>query len=299
MIHPKAQPRVVSIGEVLWDILPSGPRLGGAPCNVAFHAASLGASATLVSAVGDDPLGHQALSSLRSRHIDVRPVAVVPGVPTGTVNVELDPEGQPSFRIIPDVAWDQIEASDIALESVASADAICFGTLAQRTVAARGAITRLLSSAHPRALRVLDVNLRPPFRAPDVIEDSLRLCSALKLNEDELLVLGAQFGLKGTPREKVAQVASAFGLNAVALTMGGSGAGLWLDGHWLTRPAPRIDVMDSIGAGDAFTATLIRGLLGAWAPDVLLEHAIDVAAFVCTEHGATPLLPEHLRNDPK
>lgn len=299
MTQATAIPRVVCIGEVLWDLLPSGPRLGGAPCNVACHAASLGIHAAMISAVGADALGRHALDSLRSRDIDVRAVASLPDTSTGTVHVAVDAHGHPTFDIVRDVAWDRIDASDAALAAVASADAVCFGTLAQRTPGARLAINRLLASTRPGALRVCDINLRPPFHGPDVIEDSLRRCSVLKLNEDELAVLAARFGLEGTPCEQVARIASAFGLAAVALTMGRDGAGLWLDGQWLSRPAPSIDVIDSVGAGDAFTATLIRGLLGAWSPDFLLERAIEVAAFVCTQHGATPRLPDPLRTGPK
>ena len=295
MNHPgsHAPSRMVSIGELLWDLLPQGPQLGGAPANVACHAAALGAHAAVISRVGPDPLGQRALEMLRARGLDTRAIEVDALAPTGTVHVEVDPSGHPRFDIVRDVAWDRLEASEVALGLVAGADAVCFGTLAQRTPSAQAAVVRLLRSARPGTLRVLDINLRPPFHQDGVIESSLRSADVLKLNEDELPVLARQFQLQGGPEEQVRGLATRFGLQAVALTLGARGACLLPSpgGPWLAMPGRSVEVLDAVGAGDAFTAVLILGLLGGWSPTDILRRAIDVAAFVCTQPGATPVLP--------
>lgn len=293
-----ARPRVLSIGEVLWDLLPAGPQLGGAPANVACHAAALGARAAVVSCVGDDALGRKALSILQSRGLDAGAIEVLPDVPTGTVHVEVDASGHPRFDIVRDVAWDRLTAGDpgsAARGHAATADAVCFGTLAQRTPGARAAVHGLLEEVRADALRVFDINLRPPFHAPDVIEESLRRSDVLKLNEDELPVLAEQFGLAGSVEGQVRAVAGRFGLRAVALTLGARGAGLLMEDTWMTEPGRVVDVRDAVGAGDAFTAVLIMGLLLKWDARAILARATEVAAHVCTQPGATPVLPSAWR----
>lgn len=293
-----ARPRVASLGELLWDLLPAGPQLGGAPANVACHAAALGAHAAVVSCVGDDDLGRKAVSLLQSRGLDTEAIEVLPGVPTGTVHVEVDAKGHPRFDIVRDVAWDRLtagESGSAARVQVAGADAVCFGTLAQRSPGARAAIHALLGEARADALRVFDINLRPPFHAPDVIEESLRKSNVLKLNEDELPVLAEQFGLAGGVEGQVRDLAGRFGLRAVALTLGARGAALMMEDAWTTEPGRVVDVRDAVGAGDAFTAVLIMGLLLQWDARAILARATEVAAFVCTQPGATPVLPSAWR----
>lgn len=292
------RPFVVSLGELLWDLLPAGPQLGGAPANVACHAAALGARAAVVSCVGDDPLGREAVSILQSRGLDTEAIEVLPGVPTGTVHVEVDASGHPRFDIVRDVAWDRLtagEAGSAARVRAATADAVCFGTLAQRTPGARAAVHALLEEVRADALRVFDINLRPPFHAPDVIEESLRGANVLKLNEDELPVLSAQLGWAGSVEGQVRAVAGRFGLRAVALTLGARGAGLLMEDTWTTEPGRVVEVRDAVGAGDAFTAVLIMGLLLKWDARAILGRATDVAAYVCTQPGATPMLPSGWR----
>lgn len=296
--HAIAPPCVVSIGELLWDLLPTGPQLGGAPANVACHAAALGARAAVVSCVGDDPLGRDAVAILRSRGLDTEAIEVLPGVPTGTVHVAVDATGHPTFDIVRDVAWDRLSAGgagSAAGDRVAAADAVCFGTLAQRTPGARSAIRGWLAAVRPGALRVFDVNLRPPFHAPGVIEASLGCADVLKLNEDELPVLAAQLGLGGDAASQARAMAGRFGLRAVALTLGARGAALLLGDRWTTEPGRVVAVRDAVGAGDAFTAALILGLLRGWDAADILRRATDVAAFVCTQPGATPTLPPGFR----
>lgn len=285
---------VVSLGEVLWDLLPSGPQLGGAPANFACHIRALGAAASLVSRVGRDRLGDEALSLLKARGLDMACVARDPERPTGTVVVDVDPDGQPRFEIVEHVAWDAISATDEAMDRVRRADAICFGSLAQRSPEAGRAIRQLVAASRPVALRVFDINLRAPFYQDDVIESSLRLANVLKLNETELPVVAAKFGLHGTAEEQIETLAGRFGLDVVALTLGAAGSLLYRAGRWAREAGRTVSVIDAVGAGDSYTAALVLGLLLDLPTAALLANATDVAAFVCTEAGATPQLPAKL-----
>ena len=286
---------ILAVGEVLWDLLPSGKQLGGAPTNFTYHCRSLGANARLVTRVGDDDLGREVLERFRLLGLPTDPVQVNPEAPTGTVAVALAPDGQPRFTIRERVAWDRIMADEAALALAGRADAICFGSLAQRCETSRLAIRSLVSAARPGALRIFDVNLRPPFIDRDVIADSLTLASALKLNDQELPELAAMFGLPTGVRESMAELAGRFDLSMIALTRGAGGSLLMADGIWSDDPGRPVAVSDTIGAGDAFTAALVVGRLAGRALDEINRHASEVAAFVCSQPGGTPTLPEALR----
>ena len=294
MSQPKKY-EIVGIGEILWDLLPSGKQLGGAPANFTCHVWALGAEARLVSRVGDDALGREIIERWGARGLPTDTIAVDTERPTGTVSVDLDADGQPRYTIHERVAWDRIEASDAALDALGRADAVCFGTLAQRTKSARAAIEVLLSASRPDALRIFDVNLRPPFVARDVIVESLKPANVLKLNEHELPVLADIFSLSGSPAEQIAALASRFELRLVALTRGGEGSLLFADGACSEHPGLKATVLDTVGAGDAFTAVLTLGFLQRWDLDRINRHANEVAAYVCSQPGATPNLPEALR----
>jgi fructokinase len=286
---------IVGIGEILWDLLPSGKQLGGAPANFTCHAWALGAEARLVSRVGEDDLGREIIENWTARGMLTDTIAVDTERPTGTVSVELDAAGQPKYTIHERVAWDRIEADDVALAAVGRADAVCFGTLAQRTKSARAAIEVLLTATRPDALRIFDVNLRPPFVAREVIVESMKPANVLKLNEHELPVLADIFSLSGSPAEQIAALADRFELRLVALTRGGEGSLLFADGVCSEHPGLKATVLDTVGAGDAFTAVLTLGFLQRWDLDRINRHANEVAAFVCSQPGATPKLPEALR----
>ncbi len=289
-------PLVVSLGEVLWDLLPSGPQLGGAPANFACHVAALGARSSLVSCVGSDRLGDEALRLLTDRALDLSMVGRDPRRPTGTVAVEVGTDGQPRFDIVEDVAWDAITPAPTAFLRAAAADAICFGSLAQRSAGSRLAIRQLVAASSPAALRVFDVNLRAPFHTAEVIAHSLELANVLKLNEAELPVLAAQFGLAGSTEAQLETLADRFGLKVVALTLGAAGSRLLRHGTWSAESGRAVPVKDAVGAGDSFTAALVMGLLLGWPTQQLLAAATDIAAFVCTQAGATPELPAALRS---
>jgi fructokinase len=287
--------RVMAIGEILWDLLPAGRQLGGAPANFIQHAHALGADARLVSCVGDDELGREAAARLRARGLATDLVQVDPQAPTGTVGVAIGPDHQPRFTIHEDVAWDRLAVEKAALAAVQTADAVCFGSLAQRTAAGAIAVRRLVSASRPDALRIFDVNLRPPFVQPDVVRASLELTTVLKLNDQELPVLAGMLGLDGTEERQLNELLQRYRLRLVALTRGGQGSLLVGAEGRSERPAVAVEVVDTVGAGDAFTAALVLGLLNGWPLEETNRWAAEVAAFVCTRPGGTPELPAALR----
>ena len=287
---------ILAAGEVLWDLLPNGKQLGGAPANFAYQCRSLGADARLVTRVGDDPLGREVLERFRVLGIPIETVQIDPEFPTGTVDVALADDGQPRFTIHEHVAWDRIVADESSRAMAARADAVCFGSLCQRSEPARTAIRSFVSATRPGALRLFDVNLRPPFVDRDVIADSLTLADALKLNDQELPELTAMFGLSTGVRESMAELADRFGLVLVALTRGARGSVLLANGVWSDDPGRPVAVSDTIGAGDAFTAALVVGYLAGRPLDEINRHANEVAAFVCSQPGGTPTLPDALKS---
>jgi fructokinase len=290
--------KIVGLGEVLWDIFPDGARFGGAPANFACDAAQLGADAYLVSQIGVDDLGTRALVELAERGVRTDFVAKTDRLPTGTVDVELDVEGKPRFVIHENVAWDELSWSDTLADLAARADAVCFGTLGQRCPAARGTIQRFLHATRSACLRVFDINLRQRYFDRDTVIESLNIASALKLNDDELPILLSLVG-QGAPDDHASlrRLAERFGLSVVALTRGAAGAKLFVKGEIVDIAAPRIGVRDTVGAGDAFTAALVIGYLRGDSLRTIAERAVAVAGFVCTQAGATPILPKSLPHE--
>lgn len=287
---------IVAIGEVLWDLLPTGRQMGGAPTNFVCHARALGTDARLVSRVGADDLGREILQRLQSMGIPVDTVGVDPLFPTGTVGVDLAADGQPRFTIHTNTAWDAIVLDDSARRLAKQADAVCFGTLAQRSPVSRASIQQWVQEVQSSAIRVFDINLRQHFHSPEVIETSLKLANVLKLNDTELPVLEKQLGLKGRVEEQLQQIAERYGLRCVALTRGAQGSLLWREGTISEHPGVRTVVKDTVGAGDSFTAVLTVGLLAHWDSAVIQERANRVAAFVASCDGATPPLPQEFRS---
>lgn len=218
------KPRVIGIGEFLWDLLPSGPRMGGAPANFACHARALGAEAAVISRVGADEPGKLLVRQLAERGVSTEGIIEDPEHPTGTVTVKLGVDGQPGFEIEPDVAWDHIAASPALEHLVSQADAICFGTLCQRISASGIAVRHLVGSARAGALRVFDANLRQNHFTREAIEDSLGLADVFKLNDEELPVISAMFGLRGELRDQLEEFVSRFHLKLVVYTRGGHGS---------------------------------------------------------------------------
>ncbi len=285
---------MVGIGEVLWDLLPAGPQLGGAPTNFAYHARALGSESCVISRIGNDPLGRDVLARFHSMRLPVETVQRDPNAETGTVAVVINPEGLPEYTIKEGVAWDHLVTTDEALAVVKAADAVCFGTLAQRTAASRETIQGLVANAGRSSLRVLDLNLRQHYHSIEVIEKSLRLANVLKLNEDELTFVAAMFGLEGDARSRLSQLADRHGLRLVACTRGAQGSLVLSEGRWSECAGVPAEVVDTVGAGDAFTAAMVLGFLGGWPLDEVNLWANEVAAYVASCAGATPPLPRHL-----
>ena len=289
------KPLVIGIGEILWDLLPSGPRMGGAPANFACHARALGADAQVVSRVGDDAAGTKLLEKLIELGLPVSGISIDPTHPTGSAGVKIMDDGQPAFTIEPDVAWDHL-VSDQALESLfARADAVCFGSLAQRSAASARTIRGLVALTRPEALRVFDVNLRQNHFNVATIEASLELANVLKLNDAELPQIASMLGITGSVRECLIALVSRFGLRLVAFTRGGEGSILHDGVEWCEHPGLAVKVSDTIGAGDSFTAAVTMGLLNRWPIGRISEVATEVAAHVCSCSGAVPELPDSIR----
>jgi fructokinase len=294
-------PKIVGLGETLWDVFPSGARLGGAPLNFSCSVAELvrsgvgdfTANALIVSAVGRDDLGRRAIEALHSHGVDTTSVQSGDRE-TGQVLVDLDSAGVASYRFTEDVAWDHLQWNDGLRQLSSDCDAVCFGTLGQRSEVSRSTIQKFVSATPPRSLRILDVNLRAPFYDDDVIRQSLNLATVLKLNDDELPRLAALCNFTGSPAEIMRQLADRFQLRCVALTRGADGAILMCGDSVSDLPGRQVDVADTVGAGDAFTAAMTLGLLAGHELDQINGRAIATAAYVCTQQGATTGFPADL-----
>jgi len=290
-----ARPVIAGIGEVLWDVYPDAAHFGGAPANFACHAASLGAEAWMVSAVGADELGDQALDSLGRRGVECASVTRDPKHATGRVLVTLDAKGQASYEFAADTAWDHLSWSDQRASLARRCDAVCFGTLGQRSPISRDTIRRFVEATPLTALKVFDVNLRQHFYDAETIESSLQIASALKLNGEELPIVAELCGIKArAPRDILMELMSRYELRFAALTHGPDGALLIAAGEESECPAVPTTVVDTVGAGDAFTATLVFDFLRGLPVVEINRHANAVASFVCSQPGATSPLPASL-----
>jgi fructokinase len=289
---------MTGLGEILWDLTPSGPQLGGAPANFAYHTHALGAQSYIVSRIGQDPLATQTLTKLAQLGLNTTGIQSDPNLPTGTVTVQIDPRGQPHYTIHRPVAWDAIEATPSAKEIVRQSNAICFGTLAQRDPRSRTALLNLIQTSPPTTLRILDVNLRQKDFSREIIHQSLQLANVLKINDAELPVITAMFNLTGAPAKQLRNLASTYHLNCVALTRGAQGSLLLTQNEISDHPGLPTQVADTIGAGDAFTAALAIGLLSKDSLDKMSHRANTLAAYVASQHGATPILPPNLQHQP-
>lgn len=277
---------ILCVGEILWDALPDGLFLGGAPFNVACHLHALGETVAFASRVGDDVLGDEALRRLNARGLGADLVQVDDALPTGFVRVDLDATGEPDYEIVEPAAWDAIARTDALRQCADRAAALVFGSLAQRAAPSRETIQALCQSTD--ALRVFDINLRPPYVERAVIEHSLRAADLVKLNADELQRLRSWFGLPEDPAEALPALAAAFECAAVCVTGGEAGARLWTsEGQW-QHPGYDVAVGDTVGAGDAFLSALLSGFLDGRDGDEVLDLANRLGAYVAARAGALP-----------
>lgn len=283
---------IVGLGEVLWDMLPEGKKLGGAPANFAFFTGLFGNEALAVSAVGTDDLGTETLSALKSHGLEF----VIPRVPfpTGTVPVELDSQGVPTYIIKEGAAWDNLPFTP-EMENVARrCDAVCWGSLAQRSEVSRQSILKFIGLVSEKCLRIFDINLRGKFYTKEVIEHSLSLCNILKINDEEFDIVTKMFGYAHeTLAEGCRAIIADFGLDMLVLTCGATGSYVFnAAGEMSYIATPKVEVADTVGAGDSFTGTFCSALLEGVPMKKAHRLAVDVSAYVCTQNGAMPQLPQ-------
>jgi len=283
-------PIVVGIGEMLWDVFPEGKKLGGAPLNFSHHCGQLGASAHPVSAVGADADGAEIRQILASKNLPDANVQTDTAHPTGRVNITLQ-NGKPTYEILAEVAWDYIRFDQNLRDLASRADAVCFGSLAQRSPVSRATIQAFLEAMRPEALRIFDVNLRQNFYSREILETSLRHANIFKLSDEELPTLAGFFDLSGEVLEQLQALRQMFDLRLVAYTRGGEGSLLVTANETSDHPGFPTEVIDTVGAGDSFTAALCMGLLQNLPLAEINRHACQVASFVCSQSGATPQLP--------
>ncbi|HEX6070666.1 MAG TPA: PfkB family carbohydrate kinase [Longimicrobiaceae bacterium] len=276
---------MLCIGELLWDSLPAGLFPGGAPFNVAGHLHALGVPVAVISRVGRDRLGTEAIARLSHLGIDPNLVQVDDTLPTGFVSVVVAEGGIPSYEIEQPAAWDGIELAAGVRERAAEARAIVFGSLAQRSRGSRDTIRRLWQAD---ALQVFDVNLRPPFEDREIVRESLTAADMVKLNEGELGRLAGWFGLPANPRRAAEALGERFGCATVCVTRGAEGATLLREGRWTEHAGFAVEVRDTVGAGDAFLAALLAGLLSGRDDEALLRAANLLGAYVASRDGAIP-----------
>ena len=277
---------IVGIGEILWDMLPSGKALGGAPANFAYHAMRLGEEGWAVSAVGDDALGREILEIVASKNL--KNLIALSDKPTGTVEVELDARGVPTYNIMEDVAWDNIPFTPEMEELAKRADAVCFGSLVQR-MNSRGSVLGFVRAMRPDALIVFDINLRQHYYGREVLEESLKLADILKINDEEIRIVADLFGLGDDDVAACRELTARYGLKLVILTKGPEGSEVVTADRVIPQAAGEAEVVDTVGAGDAFTAAFVVAYLRGDSLEEAQRLASDTAAYVCSCKGAMPL----------
>lgn len=286
---------VVGMGEALWDVLPEGKKIGGAPANFAYHVSQFSLPSCVVSAVGEDTLGKEITENFTSKGLN-QLIAEVP-YPTGTVQVEIDQAGVPQYEIKENVAWDNIPYTE-RLETLAQkTKAVCFGSLAQRNVVSRNTINSFLD-AMPRtedSLVVFDVNLRQGFYNKEILCNSMRRCNILKINDEELVTVSRMFGYPGIDlQDKCWILLGKYNLKMLILTCGINGSYVFTPGNVSFQPTPKVEVADTVGAGDSFTAAFIASILKGKSVQEAHSRAVRTSAYVCTKKGAMPILPPEL-----
>lgn len=286
---------IVGMGEALWDVLPEGKKLGGAPANFAYHVSQFGLNSRVVSAVGQDKLGTEILDNFRQKQLQGL-IETVP-YPTGTVQVELDSDGVPCYDIKEGVAWDNIPYTEALDELAHQTRAVCFGSLAQRSIVSRETIARFLDTMPdtPDTLKIFDINLRQSFYTKEILCDSFERCNILKINDEELVTVSRLFGYPGIDlQDKCWILLAKYNLKMLILTCGVNGSYVFTPGHVSFVETPEVQVADTVGAGDSFTAAFTAAIINGRSVREAHQLAVETSAFVCTQQGAMPVLPESL-----
>lgn len=283
---------VVGMGEALWDVLPEGKKIGGAPANFAYHVSQFGLPSCVVSAIGDDALGKEIIENFTSKGLD-QLIAEVP-YPTGTVQVKIDQTGIPLYDIKENVAWDNIPYTEHLDALAKRTKAVCFGSLAQRNVVSRNTINHFLDTM-PKdddSLIVFDVNLRQGFYNKEILCKSMQNCNILKINDEELITVSRMFGYPGIDlQDKCWILLGKYNLKMLILTCGINGSYVFTPGNVSFQPTPKVEVADTVGAGDSFTAAFIASILKGKSVTEAHSIAVKTSAYVCTQKGAMPILP--------
>ncbi len=282
------KPVIVGIGELLWDVFPNEKKAGGAPINFVYHASQLGAEGYAISAVGNDVFGTEIIQELDKNHI--RYVIETIDHPTGSVMVELN-DGKPTYTIIEGVAWDYMPLTQQSIDLIKRADAICFGTLAQRSPVSRETLAALLTYASKDALRFFDINIRQHYYSKELIKSLLSKANVFKINDEELEVITPMFGLEGSTEDKCRWFIRKFDLRYLVLTAGSEYSTIYSEGEQSTIQTPKVTVADTVGAGDAFSGAFVYSILTGKSLKEAHQKAVDIAAFVCTQNGAWPPYP--------
>ncbi len=281
---------VVGLGEILWDVFPERKILGGAPANFAYHVSQFGYNGYAVSAIGDDLLGKEILKSLEDKGLNYQ--IETTDFPTGTVQVTLNNAGVPQYEICENVAWDNIPFSARTENLAKATKAVCFGSLAQRSEVSRTSIRKFLSSMPTDSLKIFDINLRLNFYTKDIIEESLQLANMMKINDDEVIEIANVFGWKGEEQEVCKKILTEYNLDVLVLTKGTDGSYIFTPRQTSYQPTPKVHVADTVGAGDSFTAAFVASYLQGNRIEDAHQLAVEVSAYVCTQHGAMPKLPD-------
>lgn len=278
---------VVGLGEALWDVLPDGRKLGGAPANFAYHAGQFGLNAIAVSALGEDKLADETIAQLEEKGLHY----CMPRVPypTGTVQVELDDEGVPTYDIKENVAWDNIPFTPELQAIAENTRAVCWGSLAQRNVVSRQTIYKFLDATPKDCMKIFDINLRQTFYTKEVICESMKRCNVMKINDEELIVISRMFGYPGLDIEnKCWLILGKYDLDMLVLTCGVNGSYVFTPGRVSFQKTPVVEVADTVGAGDSFTGSFCASILEGKSVAEAHKLAVEVSAFVCTQSGAMP-----------
>ena len=283
---------IVGLGEALWDMLPEGKKIGGAPANFAYHAAQFGMDTMAVSALGDDDLGNEIAQKFAEKKLNV----LMPRVPfpTGTVQVSLDAQGVPTYDIKEGVAWDNIPFTPELEEVARNCRAVCWGSLAQRNEVSRNTIHRFLDATPKDCLKIFDINLRQNFYNEELLLESFKRCDILKINDEELVTIGRLFGYPGLDMtNKCWLILGKYNLDALVLTCGVNGSYVFTPGAMSFLETPKVEVADTVGAGDSFTGSFCAAYLSGIAVSEAHRLAVETSAFVCTQNGAMPTLPKN------
>ena len=285
---------IIGLGEALWDMLPEGKKLGGAPANFAYHAGQFGLDTMAISALGEDKLADETIEALEKNGLHY----IMPRVPyaTGTVQVTLTGDGIPTYEIKENVAWDNIPFNDDIKAAAQNCRAVCFGSLAQRNVVSRETIQKFLDATPEDCIKICDINLRQQFFSKEILEESFKRCDILKINDEELVVVTRMFGYQELDDAKICEkMVKEYNLQMLVLTCGTNGSHVFTaDGKHSFQPTPKVVVADTVGAGDSFTGSFCAAILNGKPVEEAHRIAVEVSAYVCTQNGAMPKYPAEL-----